>query len=403
MIITPKVRGFICTTAHPTGCAENVKQQIAYVKQQPKINGGPKKVLIIGASTGYGLASRIVSAFGCDAKTIGVFFERAASGKRTATAGWYNTAAFEHAANAAGLYAKSINGDAFSNEIKQQTIDLIKQDLGQVDCVIYSLASPRRTDPNTGESYSSVLKPIGKTYTNKTVNVMTGDVSDISIEPATQAEIDATVNVMGGDDWALWIDALASACVLADNVLTLAYSYIGPELTYAVYRHGTIGKAKEHLEQTAAELTKKLQTINGKAYVSVNKGLVTQSSAAIPVVPLYISLLYKTMKKLGLHEGCIEQIQRLFAERLYMNNDIPTDNNNLIRIDDKEMQPNVQQEIETNWQAINTNNLTQLSDIDGYRREFYQLFGFEFANVDYQQEVDPVVAIPSIEDEAVNA
>ncbi len=403
MIIEPKVRGFICTTSHPLGCQANVLQQINYVEKQG-LATGPKKVLVIGASTGYGLASRIVASFGYRAETIGVFFERAAAGKRTASAGWYNSAAFESEANAKGLYAKSINGDAFSNEIKQQTIDLIKQDWsGGVDLVIYSLASPRRTNPNTGETFNSVLKPIGQAFKNKTVNVMTNEVSEIEIESANEDEINHTVNVMGGDDWALWMNALMEANVLAQNVRTVAYSYVGPELTYPVYRNGTIGRAKEHLEQTAHDLTKTLQArYDGKALVSVNKGLVTQASAAIPVVPLYISLLYSVMKAKGIHEGCIEQIWRLFNNGLYAaNSDSLLDAKGRVRIDDWEMRDDVQEEIVKRWQQVTTNNLEQVSDIAGYRQEFYQLFGFDVPGVSYQQDVDADVAIPSIEEQSL--
>ena len=315
MIIEPRMRGFICLTAHPKGCEQNVKNQIEYVKSKGKING-PKRVLVIGASTGFGLASRITSAFGSDAATIGVFFEKEPSEGKTASPGWYNSAAFEMEAQKAGLYAKSINGDAFSNEVKQQTIDMIKADLGQVDLIIYSLASPVRQHPVTGVLHRSTLKPIGSTFTNKTVDFHTGNVTTVSIEPANEEDIANTVVVMGGEDWSMWMDALKGAGVLAEGATTIAYSYIGPEVTEAVYRKGTIGRAKDHLEATAFEITEKLKDINGKGYVSVNKALVTQASSAIPVIPLYISLLYKIMKAEGIHEGCIEQIQRLYAERL---------------------------------------------------------------------------------------
>lgn len=399
MIVEPKVRGFICTTAHPVGCAEHVAEQIKYVeKQDAALFEGPKKVLVIGASTGYGLASRIVAAFGSRAQTIGVFFEKEASGKRTASAGWYNSAAFEQAANKVGIYAKSINGDAFSDAIKQQTIELIKQDWGgEVDLVIYSLASPRRVDPKTGEVYQSVLKPVGQTFQNKTVDVMAGKVSEISLEPANAEEIRHTEKVMGGEDWQLWMDALLDAKVLAKGVVTLAYSYLGPEMTHAIYRQGTIGKAKEHLEMTAKKLTEKLQaSVNGQAIVSINKALVTQASAAIPVVPLYISLLYKVMKAKGLHEGCIEQMTRLFAQHLCSGKKIPLDEEGRIRLDDWEMREDVQQEVAKLWAMTNSENLTTISDIAGYRHEFYQLFGFEFPNVDYRADVDVEVLIPSI-------
>lgn len=396
MIIKPRTRGFICLTAHPEGAAKNIKRQIDYVKSKGKINNGPKKVLVIGASTGFGIASRIANAFGSDAATIGVFFEKPATEGRPATAGWYNSAAFEKEAHAAGLYAKSINGDAFSDEIKQQTIDLIKQDLGQVDLVVYSLASPRRTHPKTGVSYASVLKPIGKPFTNKTVDFHTGVVSDISIDPIDSDEdIANTIAVMGGEDWKFWIEELSKAGVLADNAKTVAYSYIGPELTYPIYRNGTIGKAKDDLEATVPVINDILSGVNGKAYVSVNKALVTQSSSAIPVVPLYISLLYKVMKEKGIHEGCIEQMQRLFADRLYAD-DILLDENGRIRVDDWEMREDVQAEVAVLWDKVTSENIEEISDIEGYRNDFFQLFGFNIDDIDYDAETNEFVQVPSI-------
>lgn len=396
MIIRPKIRGFICTTAHPVGCFKNVEKQINYVQTHPQITGC-KNALIIGASTGYGLASRIAATFGCHAKTIGVFFERAASDNRTATAGWYNSAAFEQLAHKAGHYAKSINGDAFSDEIKQKTIDLIKADLGKIDLVVYSLASPRRIDPKTGEVYSSTLKPVGEhPFTNKTVDPIAGIVKDVTIPPAENNEIEHTVKVMGGEDWALWMEALSDAGVLADGVVTLAYSYIGPELTHAVYKNGTIGHAKDHLQETSAKLNKELQPYAGKSFISVNKGLVTQASSAIPVVPLYISILFKLMKEKGTHEGCIEQMYRLFKDFLYNPEGIKLDEAGRIRIDDLEMQVDIQQEIEKIWAKVTTENLMQLTDIEGYRRDFNQLFGFDVEGVDYDLEVDPNVSIESM-------
>jgi len=395
MIIEPRMRGFICLTAHPDGCAQNVKNQIEYVKSKGKINGA-KKVLVIGASTGFGLASRITSAFACDAATIGVFFEKEPAPGKTATPGWYNTAAFEDEASKAGLYAKSINGDAFSNEIKEQTIELIKKDLGQVDLVIYSLASPVRTHPVTGVTHRSVLKPIGQTFSNKTVDFHTGIVSQVSIEPANQDDIDNTVVVMGGEDWKMWMEAMKKAGVLADGAMTLAYSYIGPEVTEAVYRKGTIGRAKDHLEATAFEITNDLSTIGGKAFVSVNKALVTQASSAIPVIPLYISLLYKTMKEKGLHEGCIEQMQRLFAERLYTSNEIPLDDKGRIRIDDWEMRNDVQEVVKELWKIAETDNLPTIGDLAGYKNDFLNLFGFGFEEVDYQKDANEMKMISSI-------
>jgi len=400
MIVQPKVRGFICTTAHPQGCAQHVAQWVDYVKKQSPIENGPKRVLIIGSSTGFGLASRIAAAFGAGAETLGVFFEKPASGKRTASAGWYNTAAFECTANEAGLYAKSFNGDAFSNEMKEEVINTIKKDWsGDIDLVIYSIASPRRQDPKTGEVFNSVLKPIGNAYQNKTVDVMTGRVTDIAIDPASEAEIKATEVVMGGEDWEFWIERLLKEKLLAENATTVAFSYIGPEITHPIYRNGTIGKAKEHLQETAHTLNKKMQqAIHGHAIISVNKALVTQASAAIPVVPLYISLLYKIMKTKNLHEGCIEQMWRLFTERLY-HNDMSVDENGRIRIDDWEMRDDVQNEVAQLWQQVNTENLENISDIQGYRSDFYKLFGFGMSGVDYDQDVDVSVAIPSIPEE----
>ncbi|MFD2909349.1 enoyl-ACP reductase FabV [Flavobacterium ardleyense] len=395
MIIEPRMRGFICLTAHPKGCEQNVKNQIEYVKSNGKING-PKRVLVIGASTGFGLASRITAAFGSDASTIGVFFEKPPSEGKTASPGWYNSAAFEIEAGKAGLYAKSINGDAFSNEVKQQTIDMIKSDLGQIDLIIYSLASPVRQHPVSGVLHRSTLKPIGSTFSNKTVDFHTGNVSQVTIEPAVQEDIDNTVVVMGGEDWSMWIDALKAEDLLAEGATTIAYSYIGPEVTEAVYRKGTIGRAKDHLEATAFEITEKLKDINGKGYVSVNKALVTQASSAIPVIPLYISLLYKIMKAEGIHEGCIEQIQRLFAERLYSGNPIPTDEQGRIRIDDLEMRTDVQSTIGQLWGESTTESLVQLGDLAGYKQDFLNLFGFGFDGIDYQADANEMVMVPSI-------
>ncbi|MFP5438019.1 MAG: enoyl-ACP reductase FabV [Bacteroidia bacterium] len=396
MIIEPRMRGFICLTAHPTGAAQSVKNQIAYVKSHGEIANGPKKVLVIGASTGFGLASRITAAFGGNAATVGVFFEKEPAEGKTATAGWYNSAAFETEAHAAGLYAKSINGDAFSNEVKQQAIDIIKADLGQVDLVVYSLASPVRQHPVTGVLHRSVLKPIGGVFSNKTVDFHTGKVSEVTIQPAVEGDIENTITVMGGEDWAMWIDALKEAGVLAEGATTVAYSYIGPSVTEAVYRKGTIGQAKDHLEATAFEISDSLKDINGKAYVSVNKALVTQASSAIPVIPLYISLLYKTMKEMGLHEGTIEQIDRLYRERLYTGSEVPVDDKGRIRIDDWEMRDDVQAKVSELWQKADTDNLAQLGDLEGYRKDFYNLFGFEIPGVDYTADTNEIVGIESI-------
>ena len=392
MIIQPKTRGFICTTAHPVGSAAQVKQQIDYVTKQSNISG-PKNVLVVGASTGYGLASRIVSAFGAGANTIGVYFDRGAEGGRTASAGWYNSAAFEEEAQKAGLKSYSIVGDAFSNDIKDKTIQLIKEQIGKIDLVIYSVASPRRIDPQTGEVYNSVIKPLGETYRNKTVNFHTGEVNIATIEPATAEEKEATIKVMGGEDWKLWIDALQTAEVLAEDATTVAYSYIGPAITHAVYRDGTIGAAKNHLEATSHDLHQQLSKTGGRAFVSVNKALVTQSSAAIPVVPLYISALFKVMKEEGIHEGCIEQIYRLFAERLYTGQEVTVDEKRLIRLDNLEMLPHIQDKVAQIWEQLTTENVYELTDLVSYRKEFFNLFGFETEGVDYEADVDPDVAI----------
>ena len=393
MIIAPKTRGFICTTAHPEGCAANIQSQIDYVKSQPEFSDAPKKVIVIGASTGYGLASRIVSAFGGGASTIGVFFEKPGTERKTGSAGWYNSVAFENAAREAGLYAKSFNGDAFSNEMKDEVIATIKEDLGEIDCIVYSLASPRRTDPTDGETYKSVLKPIGESYSQKNLNTDTGEVNSVTIEPAEGDEIAHTVKVMGGEDWELWLAALKEAGVLADGFTTVAYSYIGPELTFPIYTNGTIGKAKEHLEDSAARMNEEFG--EGTAYVSVNKALVTQASSAIPVVPLYISLLYKVMKEAGNHEGCIEQIQRLFSDHLASGGGPELDEQGRIRIDDWEMGEEVQAAVHEAWDNVTTENLSELSDFLGYKSEFLRLFGFGLEGVDYEAETDPERDLPS--------
>ncbi|OAB38410.1 enoyl-ACP reductase FabV [Paenibacillus glacialis] len=394
MIIKPRTRGFICTTSHPEGCARQVHQQIEYVQSNPGIKG-PLNVLVVGASTGYGLASRIVAAFGAQANTVGVYRPSSGSEKRTASAGWYNSAAFEKAAQSAGLKSFSVTGDAFSTETKDKTIELIRTELGQVDLVIYSVASARRENPQTGEMVNSVLKPIGKPYTNQTVNFHTGEVTQVTIEEATDEEVRDTVTVMGGDDWELWINGLRQAGVLADHATTIAYSYIGSEITQAVYRDGSIGQAKDHLEATALKMNDQLAISGGRAYVCVSKALVTQSSSAIPVVPLYISALYKVMKEKGLHEGCIEQTYRLFKERLYTDDGTPLDEKGRIRIDDWELREDVQAEVTQIWNQIMTENIRELTDLEGYTREFFQLFGFETEGVDYDADVNPDVQIPN--------
>ncbi|MEG0258196.1 MAG: trans-2-enoyl-CoA reductase family protein [Christensenella sp.] len=381
MIVEPKVRGFICTTAHPTGCKKNVEEQIEYVKKQPKTQGA-KKVLVIGASTGYGLASRINAAFSMNAATIGVMFERPSNGKRTASSGWYNTSAFEEYAHADGLYAKTINGDAFSQEIKSQTVELIKADLGQVDMVIYSLASPRRTLAD-GTVVSSVLKTTNSDYTNKTIDLVTRKIAEVTVTPATEQEVADTVKVMGGEDWHDWISALSKGGVLAKNAVTVAYSYLGPSLTHPMYMNGSIGKAKEHLLLTARSIPQEFKGVT--AYVSVNKAVVTQSSAAIPIVPLYISILYKVMKQAGTHEGCIEQMYRLYHEKLPAGK---TDEQGMLRLDDLEMCDEVQAAVSASWDKITDENITALADVDGYWDDFYKMFGFHMTGVDYAADVE---------------
>ncbi|MDX2080579.1 MAG: enoyl-ACP reductase FabV [Terrimicrobiaceae bacterium] len=394
MIIAPRIRGFICTTAHPDGCAAHVRQQIDYVRSHGPLANAPKRVLVIGSSTGYGLASRIVPAFGGGAATIGVFFEKEGTADKTGSAGWYNSAAFEEEAAKSGIYAKSLNGDAFSDEMKAKVIAAIQADLGTVDMIVYSLASPRRTDPKTGEVYKSVLKPTGGTYTNKNLNTDKKLVEPVTIEPASQEEILHTTKVMGGEDWQLWIDALAAAGVLADGFRTVAYSYIGPKLTWPIYTDGTIGRAKQHLEETAAAMNARFG--DGTAVVSVNKALVTQASSAIPVVPLYISILYKAMKARGTHEGCIEQIHRLFATQYGAPNGPTLDEHGRIRIDDWEMRDDVQAEVAKVWDEITTESIDELSDFAGYQKEFLRLFGFGLEGINYQAEANPLRPIPSI-------
>lgn len=392
MILRPKVRGYVCVTAHPVGCAAYVQEQIDYVQGRKRITTGPKKALVIGASTGYGLASRTTAAFGCGAATFGVFYDRPSEEGRPATPGWYNTIAFDRAARAAGLYARSLNGDAFSESIKQQAVAAIKSDLGKVDLVIYSVAAPRRVHPRTGAVHKSVLKPIGRSYTNKTVDTDLGIISEITIPPASDEEIADTVAVMGGEDWELWMKALDEAGLLAPGATAVSYSYQGPEVTWPIYRNGTIGMAKSDLEHAARRIDAMLKANgHGRAFISINKALVTQASSAIPVVPLYISILYKIMKAKGTHEGCIEQIQRLFATQMYNGSAPAFDDAGRVRLDDHEMQPDVQHQVAEIWPLISTETLPQLTDIDGYRTEFLKLFGFGLPGVDYDAEVDPHV------------
>lgn len=391
MVVQPKVKGFMCTTAHPEGCREAVRAQIEYVKAQPKTEG-PKKVLVIGSSMGYGLASRIAAAYSCGADTIGVIFDKPGKEKRTASAGWYNTAAFEEFASADGYYAKSVNGDAFSQEIKEETIALIKKDFGTVDMVIYSVAAPRRTAPD-GNTYRSVLKTTDGEYTNQSIDLLTNQITETTIPQATEQEVQDTVKVMGGEDWKLWIEALRDAGVLAPGAKTVAYSYIGPKLTHPIYYNGSIGKAKQHLYHTADELNDEFDGL--EAYVAVNKAVVTQSSAAIPIVPLYLSLLFRVMKEKNLHEGCIEQMYRLIHDRLCQP-EVPTDENRLIRMDDYEMKPEVQQAVAELWDKVSADNINELADIDEYWQEFYEIFGFRVEGVDYDADVDIQMEIPSL-------
>ena len=390
MIIKPRIRGFVCITSHPKGCEAKVREEIEVARSANK-EGGPKKVLIIGSSTGYGLSTRIASAFSHDAATLGVFYERPSMKGKPASAGWYNSVAFEKAAHEAGLYAKSINGDAFSDEIKADTIEQIKADLGQVDLVVYSLASPRRTDPKTGESYKSVLKPIGESFTNRTLDTDKNEVKEITIDPAEGDDIANTVTVMGGQDWELWMDALNEAGVLASGAKTVAYSYIGPEITWPVYANGTIGKAKKDVERAASAITAKH---NCSAYVSVNKAVVTQASSAIPVVPLYISILYKVMKANGTHEDCIEQMVRLLNDHLY-NDDMKLDDEGRIRVDNLEMAPDVQQAVADIWPKISSETLYDLSDYKSYQSCFLSLFGFGLDGVDYDEDIEIEIDMPS--------
>ena len=395
MVIKPKVRGFMCVTAHPKGCEESVRRQIQFIKKQPRPDHCPARVLVIGASTGYGLAARITSAFGCGASTLGVFFEKEGSAKRPASAGWYNAAAFHGFAGEEGLYAKSINGDAFSDEIKAKTIEAIKADLGQVDLVVYSLAAPRRQHPVTGEVHNSVLKPIGKSVTQRGINTDREEIQEVTLEAASQEEIDNTVAVMGGEDWQMWIDALDGAGVLADGAKTTAFTYIGEQITWDIYWDGTIGQAKKDLDRRVVDIREKLARHHGDARVSVLKAVVTQASSAIPIMPLYLSLLFKVMKEDGSHEGCIEQIYRLFTECLY--SDSPRmDDEGRLRVDELEVRPQIQERVSADWPRVTSGNLHELTDFSGYKREFLHLFGFEYEDVDYDEDVDPDVAIDNL-------
>ncbi|VAW58708.1 Short-chain alcohol dehydrogenase family [hydrothermal vent metagenome] len=391
MIIKPKTRGFICTTAHPTGCEKNVNEQIARVKKDGAIENGPKNVLVIGASTGYGLASRITAAFACGAATLGIFLEKPPKGKKSASAGWYNSYAFEKAAHAEGLYAKSIMGDAFSNEMRDKAIETIKQDMGKIDLVVYSLASPVRKLPETGETIWSALKPIGKVYKTRAIDLSSHQIVAAEVEPATEQEIKDTVTVMGGEDWELWINALKNADVLADGVKTVSYSYIGTEITWPIYWHGALGKAKEDMDRAAAALRNVLSDINGTANMAVLKSVVTQASAAIPVMPLYISMAFKLMKEQGIHEGCIEQINRMFRNQLFNNKTAELDDTARIRMDDWELKEDLQNAIKELGPKVTSENLLELTDYQGYKDEFMRLFGFGLEGIDYEAEVDAAV------------
>lgn len=395
MIIKPRVRGFLCITTHPEGCRENVSRQIRHVQSGGMIDGGPKRVLVLGASTGYGLASRITAAFGAGASTLGVFFEKPGTERKPGTAGWYNAAAFHSAADEAGLYAKSVNGDAFSDDVKARVIDLIKEDLGAIDLVVYSLAAPRRTHPKTGVVHTSTLKPIGADTVQKGVNTDKEEIQEYHLEAANQDEIDNTVAVMGGEDWQMWIEALDEAGVLAEGAKTTAYTYIGEKITWDIYWHGTIGAAKKDLDKRVVDIRERLAAHGGDARVSVLKAVVTQASAAIPAMPIYLAILFKVMKARGEHEGCIEQVNRLFRDSLYGTAAGP-DADGRLRADNLELNPEVQAEVAEIWEQINTDNLKTWSDFDGYRQEFLQLFGFEVDGVDYDADVNPEVPIAQV-------
>ncbi len=395
MIIKPKIRGFVCITAHPEGCAKHIEQQIEVVRRSGPISNGPRNVLIIGASTGYGLASRIAAAFGAGARTYGVFFERPAGNGKPASAGWYNTVAFEEAAAAEGIEAWSLNGDAFSDEIKAQAISDIRDKMGPLDLIIYSLASPRRTDPVSGETFKSVLKPIGAPFEANNLDTDRKSIFPVTIEPSTEDEVEATVKVMGGEDWERWITQLDEAGLIADKCLTMAYDYVGPEVTWPVYHHGTIGTAKVHLRETAHALNERMAKVGGRAMVSINKAVVTQASSALPVVPLYISILFKVMKETGLHEDCIEQIDRLFRTRIYAGA-LDLDDEGRVRMDDWEMRPDIQEKVKVLWPSVATETIDSLTDFSGYQENFLRLFGFGLEGVDYDSPTDPERPIPSM-------
>ena len=391
MIIKPRVRGFMCITSHPVGCENNVVEQINYIKRQEPI-AGPKRVLVIGSSTGYGLSARITAAFGCGAATLGVFFEKPGTERKPGTAGWYNSAAFHKHADASGIYAKSINGDAFSDEVKQRAIETIKADLGQIDLVIYSLAAPRRQHPKTGEVFNSTLKPVGKNISMRGINTDKETIQEFSLEAASEQEIEDTVAVMGGEDWQMWLDALGNAGVLAKGAKTTAFTYIGEKMTWDLYWDGTIGQAKKDLDTKVISIREALAKSGGDARVSVLKAVVTQSSSAIPIMPLYLAMLFREMKADGSHEGCIEQLYRLFTEGLYTQ--APRfDEEGRLRMDELELRPKIQAAVAQSWAKISTDNLRQLTDFAGYKHEFLALFGFDIPGIDYEADVNPEVDI----------
>ena len=392
MIIKPRIRGFLCTTAHPVGCARDVDNQIAHVRSQGSRDDGPKRVLVIGASGGYGLASRISAAFGFGAATVGVFFERPAAGNRTASPGWYKTAAFTERAGAQGLYAANINGDAFSEEIKQATCDLIEKDLGQVDLVVYSLAAPARQLAD-GSVVRSALKPIGEPFEGMTIDFNSRELRPVSLEPANEEEISATIRVMGGEDWELWVAALRERGLLAPGCITTNYTYLGSEVTWPIYHHGTIGKAKEDLDRARQTLVEPMASVDGHAYVVVMKGLVTQAASAIPGMSIYLSLLFRAMKAAGCHEGCIEQTTRFYNTQLYGSGDLRLDDGGRVRMDELELQSEIQHYVADHWSSVTEDNLDTLTDFEGYRRAFLEMHGFEVEGTDYDADVDVMVAI----------
>ncbi|MAI41240.1 MAG: enoyl-ACP reductase FabV [Candidatus Azotimanducaceae bacterium] len=392
MIIEPRIKGFLCTTAHPVGCAQEVLQQIAYVKKKGPIKNGPSRVLIIGASGGYGMASRISAAFGSEASTVGVFYERPAQKKRTASPGWYKSAAFSREAANNGLYVGNINGDAYSNEVKKQTVELIKRDLDKVDMVVYSLAAPQRTLPD-GTVFRSVLKPIGRPFSGVTIDINTSKIRPVSLEPASENEITETVKVMGGEDWELWIKTLMEGGALAEGCITTNYTYLGSEVTWPIYNHGTIGKAKEDLDRAARFINAQLSSLGGTARVAVMKGLLTSASSAIPGMALYLSLLYKVMKEAGSHEDCIQQTTRLFSSKLFGEGDLVTDDAGRIRMDEWELAEDIQSYVSRNWLKVTESNLRELTDFTGYQKAFLQLHGFGFQDIDYLADVSPSVAM----------